>query len=200
VENWQRFLTMEAFISNFKGLIMTIKKMLQLGAASSLLLASFGASAQWTGSLSYQQYSLDDDGISVDLGAITASIGYRFKATDNFYLVPEFRVGFGVGDDTVRVDTGDGIADVKVELDRLWGFSNRFQYEFETPVYVFGVVSYVNYKAEAKFEGFSESDDSWETSLGAGAGYMFTPLFGGEVSYERVDGEDLWTIGARFNF
>jgi hypothetical protein len=29
---------------------------------------------------------------------------------------------------------------------------------------------------------------------------MFTSVIGGELSYERVDGEDLAMIGLRFNF
>jgi hypothetical protein len=172
------------------------KNIMRFGAAASLLLLSFGAHAQWTGSLSYSHISIGDDEISVDLGAIVGSAGYRLEVADRFYLVPEVRVGFGVSDDRVNVEGFN----VKAEIERLWGFSNRFQYEFDTGAYLFGVASYVNYKLKASAAGFSESDDSWEAGFGAGAGFMFTPLVGGELSYERVDGEDVFTAGLRFNF
>jgi opacity protein-like surface antigen len=172
------------------------KNIMRFGAAVAMLLLSFGAHAQWTGSISYSQISIDDDEISVDLGAIVGSFGYRLEMVDRFYLVPEVVVGFGVGDDRVNFE---GVS-VKAEIDRLWGVSNRFQYEFDTGPYVFGRVSYVNYKLKASALGLSGSDDSWEFGFGAGAGYMFTPVVGGEVSYENVDSEDVFTVGLRFNF
>jgi opacity protein-like surface antigen len=172
------------------------KNIMRFGAAVAMLLLSFGAHAQWTGSISYSHISLDDDEISVDLGAIVGSAGYRLEVADRFFLVPEVRVGFGVSDD--RFDFED--FNVKAEIDRLWGASTRLQYEFDTGPYLFGVASYVNYKLKASGAGFSVSDDSWESGFGAGAGFMFTPLVGGELSYERVDGEDLFTAGLRFNF
>ena len=172
---------------------MIQKKLTQFGVASALLLLSCSALANWTVGVNYSQVSIED----VDLGAVVGSVGYRFQAADRFYLVPEVRAGFGVGDDTA--DFG-GSFSARVEIDRLWGASNRFQYEFDTGAYLFGVVSYINYKFEASATGLSVSDDSWESGFGGGAGYMFSPLVGGELSYERVDGEDVFSIGLRFNF
>lgn len=138
---------------------MTHKKLTQLGAASAILLLSFSAHAQWTAGLNYTHVSLDD----FDLGAIVASAGYRFQAAERFYFVPEVRAGMGVGDDTANF----GNVRIKAEVDRLWGFSNRFQYEFDTGAYLFGVVSYVNYKLEASASGFSESSGQGRRSLPA---------------------------------
>ncbi len=169
------------------------RKSRQLAAGAAMLLLSFGAHAQWTAGVSYTDASIDD----FKLGAIVASIGYRFPITDTFALVPEVRAGFGVGDDTRNI----GGVLVTAEVDTLYGFSNRFQYEFpDTNFVMFGVASYVNYEFTAKGNGVSVSDDTWEFGYGGGAGYMFTPRIGGEASYERVDGEDLFTIGARFKF
>lgn len=168
------------------------KTIVRSAAAASLLLLSVSAHAQWTAGANYTRISLDD----FDLDAIVASAGYRFEVADRFFLVPEVRVGFGVGDDTAEF----GSIRVKGEIDRLWGVSNRFQYDFDSGPYLFGVASYVNYKLEASAGGFSASDDSWESGFGGGAGYMFSPLVGGEVSYERVDGEDVYSFGLRFNF
>jgi opacity protein-like surface antigen len=172
------------------------KNIMRFGAAVAMLLLSFGAHAQWTGSLSYSNLNFDDDEISVDLGAIAGSVGYRLGVADRFYLVPEIRVGFGVGDDRFNLEGFN----VTAEIDQLWGASTRLQYEFNTGAYLFGVASYVNYKLKVSALGLSESDDSWESGFGAGAGFMFTPVVGGELSYERVDGEDLFTAGLRFNF
>ena len=171
---------------------MSRKKLIHLGAATALMLLSYGANAQWTAGANYTHYS--EDGI--DVGAVVGSFGYRIQATDSFYLIPEVRVGFGVTDDSIDF----GFTSVDVELEQLWGVSNRFQYEFDSGAYIFGVASYINYKLKASAGGFSESDDTWESQFGAGAGYMFTSVIGGELSYERVDGEDLAMIGLRFNF
>jgi len=169
-----------------------LKKATSLSAAAALLLLVSGANADVTGSVSYSHLSISDGGLDVDVGAIVGSVGYQFEVGDNFFLVPEVRVGFGIVDDTVM--------GVKVDLDRLWGIANRFQYDFDGGAYLFGVLSYVNYKFKARGPGGSASDDTWETGFGAGAGYMFTDLIGGEVSYESVDSEDLWTFGLRLRF
>lgn len=163
--------------------------------ALAALFASSMASAQWTGSVSYSRFSDD-----ADVDALVGSFGYAFEVADSFYLVPELRAGFGIGDDSFNVN-GDR---VKVEIDRLWGFSNRFQYEFATGFYLFGVASYVNYELEATIQAgparIKVSDDSWEFGFGGGLGYMFTPNFGTDFSYERIDDVDAWTLGLRFRF
>lgn len=169
------------------------KKLGQFGTGAALLLLSFGAHAQWTAGVNYTYVSIDD----FDLDAIVGSLGYRFPVSDNLYAIPEVRAGFGLGDNTRNID---GLR-VKGEIDKLWGFAGRFQYESpDTGFFLFGIASYVNYELKASGEGFSVSDDSWEFGFGAGAGYMFTPLVGGEATYERVDGEDVFTVGVRFNF
>lgn len=171
------------------------RKFSRFAAGSAMLLLSFGVHAQWTAGANYTFVSTDD----FDLGAVVGSIGYRVPVTDTFYVVPEVRAGFGVGDDTSIFEGARATA----EIDKLWGFSSRFQYEAaDSGFFIFGVVSYVNYELELEVPafGFSESDDSWEFGYGFGGGYMITRFVGAEATYERVDSENVFTVGVRFNF
>jgi len=174
-----------------------MNRMMSVACALLLAVAGAGAHAQWTGSLAYLNF--DDD---VDLDAVLASVGYRLEERDNFFLIPELRAGFGLGSDTVPAITTQA---VEVEIDRLLGVSNRAQYEFDTGIYLFVSVSYVNYRFEAKTTALdgtrtSSRDDAWEWGVGGGLGFQFTDMFGAEGAWERVNGADVFTGGLRIRF
>ncbi len=162
--------------------------------AGAILLAMLNApvAAQWTGSVGYG-HATDD----FDVGVLVGSIGYQVPVAEGFSLVPEFRLGFGVVDDSFT----EGSLAADVEIDNLYGFSNRFQLDFDNDFFVYGVASYVNYKVKVSGGGVSESDSSWEWGLGLGAGYMFSANNGFDFTWERIDGEvDLFTLAWRFRF
>lgn len=160
-------------------------------AVVSLLLSS-GAAAQVTGSVGYSNF--DFDGIS--LGALQGTVGYRFPVMEGAggtgYVIPELRLGFGVGDDSFMGG--------KVEIDNYIGGAARFQYEADNGFYGFLQASMVNYEMKWSYQGFSGSDSDTEFGIGLGGGMYFTDMMGIELSYENVDEADVINISLRLEF
>lgn len=163
-----------------------------IGAAFAMLGAAGPAQADWTMSAGYLH--LSDDG--VDLGALAASLGYRFELTPGAVFIPEIRGGFGVVDE----DSGG----VDGELDSLFAFSPRLQFESDAGLYGFLTASYAytEFTASANFgQGtVSITEDDWDFGGGLGAGYMFTDQMGLEASYENFSGTDVFGLNLRINF
>lgn len=161
---------------------------------------SFSSFANWVGGVSYVNLSEGDDGEEISLGGITASLGYKIDSGNNFYFVPEVRIGTGVGDDSVSMF---GV-DVDVEMDSFIALSVRGQYDLNNGVYLFAVPSYANveFTANASQGGQSASatEDSWEFGVGAGAGYKFNESTSAEFMYEQYDGTDVLSLGLKFDF
>ncbi|WP_371187289.1 outer membrane protein [Thalassotalea maritima] len=180
---------------------------------------SFASSANWVAGAGYMSFSDSEDGIDINLNAVIGSVGYKYLINDNFSIVPELRLGFGLGDDTFTFYEYDYVVDaegdivagepinsfiVKTELERFFALSLRAEYDLKNGVYLFAVPSYANakFKASASFmdESFSASEDSWEFGLGAGAGYKFTDTVAAELSYEQYDGTDILNANIKFSF
>lgn len=142
------------------------------------------------GGVNYSRISDEDAGVSVDLSALSGSIGYSFDTSTAFRIVPEARVGFGISDDTV--------SGVKVKLESFYGIDVRG--EFGDTLYGFIVPSYTNYRTKATFGGLSASDNSWEFGIGGGVGYHLNDQVAVEASYENIDSTDVYNIGLRVNF
>ena len=85
----------------------------------------------WVGGINYMSASVDSDVVDITLGAVVGSIGYKIKIGNVFYLVPEFRAGMGISDDSVNYQ---GVS-VKFELDRFMAFSLRGQFELSNGMY-----------------------------------------------------------------
>ncbi len=189
---------------------MKTKLLTATGLAAMLSISA--ANADWNGSVGYLHVSDD-----FDVGAIYASVGHRFELGEGFSFNPELRAGFGVGDDT---ETVDGV-DVDVELDHFFGLTARFEYQTQSPLYLFVTPSYTRFKlSTAAFieedpsviplettsgpisngVRVSGSESTWEFGIGVGAGYMFTERFGAEVGYENIDGADVFTGAIRVRF
>ena len=149
------------------------------------------ANAEWVVGGGFYNLSDEDGGIDVSLNAIVASVGFRFESGVNFAVMPELRIGTGVGDDTV--------VGVDVEIDSLLALSVRGQYEFDSGVYLFGAPAYANLDLKASAGGFSASDDEWEFGIGGGVGYRSNNV-SGELSYETYDDTDVIGIAVKFWF
>lgn len=156
--------------------------------ASAIVLASSSAMAEWTGGVSYA--NLSDN--SLDFGALVGSVGYTFKTSENFSLVPELRYGIGISDDTYL--------GVDFELDRFLSLSVRGEFDFNNGAYAFIAPSYSNVKLEGSSGGFSASADDSEFGIGAGVGYFFDNNIAIEASYENIDQVDVFSAGLKFKF
>ncbi len=155
--------------------------------------ASFSSSANWVGGLSYTNYSDESD---ISVSTVNASIGYEYASSEQFSLIPELRLGFGLGDDSVRI-FGEN---VDIEIDTFFAFSVRGQYKFENNMYVFAAPSYGKLELSANSSVGSASDSSTEFGIGAGVGYMFNEKTSAEISFEEFDGTDLISFGIRYAF
>jgi hypothetical protein len=154
----------------------------------SLAILPLTASANWTAGGGYAKVSADD----ISLGAIYGSIAYTYKATNNFFIVPELRLGTGVSDDTIY--------DVKVEIESFTTLSVRGQYDYASGAYLFAMPSYANLDVKASYQGLSETEDDWELGYGIGAGFKISNEASIEASFEKYDDVDVATIGLKYTF
>ena len=179
----------------------------KLFGALALLTCSTLASANWVGSVNYNLFSDDIGSQSVDFGALGFTAGYRFEIYENIRLVPEVRIGVGVGGDTVTTDFATNVQS-DFEINDYFGVAVRGEYIFTDDIYAYGVLSYQN--IELKVDGVrtagqpipfgSISSSETDLGVGAGVGWQITERNAVEASYENIDGSDLFTVGYRFNF
>jgi len=155
------------------------------------------ASADWNTGLAYSQFKDDGDGVDISLDAVTLSVGYEIRIEDsNFSFMPELRVGFGVGDDTIN-ESG---MDVTVELETYYGLSTRGTYHASPKFYVFLQPSYVNIEVKASAMGISAKEDEWEFGFGGGVGFIPTNNVMLEAIFEDFDGTNVISAGVRYSF
>ena len=155
------------------------------------------ASADWNAGLAYSQFKDDGDGVDISLDAVTLSVGYEIRIEDsNFSFMPELRVGFGVGDDTIN-ESG---MDVTVELETYYGLSTRGTYHASPKFYVFLQPSYVNIEVKASAMGISAKEDEWEFGFGGGVGFIPTNNVMLEAIFEDSDGTHVISAGVRYSF
>lgn len=170
--------------------------------ALAILIAgsSFSSFANWVGGVSYINLSDENDGLEISLGGISGSLGYKIDSDNNFYFMPEVRIGTGISDDSV---TMFGV-DVDVEMDSFIALSVRGQYELNNGVYLFAAPSYANVELTASAsqggQSASVTEDSWEFGFGGGVGYKFNESTSAEFMYEQYDGVDVLSFGVKFDF
>jgi opacity protein-like surface antigen len=161
---------------------------------------SFSSLANWVGGVSYINLSDKEDGIDISLGGVTGSIGYQINTDNNFYFMPEVRIGTGISEDSVSMFD----VNVNIDMDSFIALSIRGQYELDNGVYLFAAPSYANVEFTASAsqggQSASETEDSWEFGFGGGAGYKFNDSTSAEFSYEQFDGTDVLNFGVKFNF
>lgn len=123
---------------------------------------AYAEGAYYGGNLSFLDYS--EEGISEDpsLTAIYGRLGTNFN--ENFS--GEFRVGFGVGDDSINV-LG---TDADVELDSLFGAYLRGGIPVSENFFPYVVLGYSRGEITASVSGVgSESESETDASFGLGA-------------------------------
>ncbi len=179
----------------------------QITCALALLACSTFAQADWVGSVNYNNFSdkvlPGQDG---DFGAFGFTGGYRFNVAENIRVVPEVRIGFGIGGDSFSDATGTIQSDF--EINDYLGVAVRGEYIINEDFYAFAVVSYQNIEVKldsVRVNGQSVPFDSLtnsntEVGAGIGGGWQINEKNAVELSYEDIDGSDLVTLGYRFNF
>lgn len=159
---------------------MKTKLLLTLGAACAAIATPSFAQDQWQATAGLMRFSED----AIDVDALYVTLGYKFKAAENFYIIPEARVATGIGDDN------------GIEVDTFYSIGAKAQYEFESGFYTFATISWGDLKV--KSNGGSGSDD--EVGYGVGAGYDFTEKVGAELSWEDFQDTNLYQLGLKFKF
>ncbi|WP_017445116.1 outer membrane beta-barrel protein [Gayadomonas joobiniege] len=166
-----------------------------------LALSSFSASAAWVGGIDYTYFSNDVEDSDVSVDAVTASLGYKMPIQNGFSIMPEVRLGTGVGNDNLVI----GDTDTEVELDMYKAVALRAQFETDSGFYAFVAPSYSQAEYEYDFAGNTiewdgQDDDDWEAGLGAGIGMQFTSASAVELKYEEIDEVEVASIGLKFGF
>lgn len=156
-------------------------------AAIALTVASAGAHAEFVGGAGYAH--LSDSGIGLE--SLYATGGYKIDMAEGFSIIPEARVGIGVGDSDYNGAT--------VSLDSLYGINVRAQWDGQQ-AYAFVAPSYTHAKLSASYLGNSLSSGDWEFGGGVGAGYKFSDTTAAEVIYEDFNGTSVFSLGIRYNF
>jgi len=150
----------------------------------------------WVGGVGFINLSDDYGDLSISLNGIVGSLGYKIESDENFTLIPQVRISFGIGDDNVSYFGYKA----DVELDSFLALSLRGQYQLDNGVYLFATPTYANAQLTISSGGYSETDDEWEFGVGGGIGYNFADTTSAELSYEQYDGTNALSIGLKFDF
>jgi hypothetical protein len=156
-----------------------------------LLAVSSLASADWTVSGGYSNYSEDDGADDISLNVIYAGVGYEFQS-GNVTFMPELRYGVGVGDDKLY--------GVTVEVDSFFSASIRGQYNVTDTFAVFLQPAYSRLEVTASVSNRSFTEDEWEFGIGGGAAFVLSEKFQLEALYENYDGSNVFSFGGRYKF
>ncbi len=154
----------------------------------------------WVAGIGYMNVSESEDDMDINLGAITASLGYKFQVTDTLYIIPEVRLGTGVAKETINIWD----VNVDIEIKSFSAISVKAQWELDNGLYFFAAPTYANLdiKATASYGGNSESasEDSNEFGLGGGIGYSFNESISTELMFETYEDLNALTVGVKFSF
>lgn len=179
---------------------MFSRKTLSIVLACSLLIASHSATSAVSLSLGYSDFSTDTEGFDISLSAMTLGVGYELQTnSERFTLMPEFKIGVGVSDDTAEL-FGDDVFPADVEVRRYLALSIRGNYALSDSAYVFIQPAYANLDVEVSAFGTRSNDDEWEFGFGIGAGFSPSEAISLEVSYESFDDTDVLSGLIRYRF
>jgi hypothetical protein len=156
-----------------------MKFIIKTAAIAALALAAAGAQAEWHGELGYSALNVDGSGTSVDLGALSGTIGYGLH--ENFAV--EGMLAFGVKDDQV--------GGAKVELEHSYGIFAKPRIMLSPNFELFGRIGYVESKLKASAPGYgslSDTDGDW--AYGVGGNYYFDRNSYLNASYLRFYDKD----------
>ena len=173
---------------------------------------------EWIGGVGYLNLADELDGESINLGAIVGSLGYKINIHDNFYLIPEVRVGVGIGNDSLydsySNDYYKAESTIEVEIDSLVALSVRGQFKFKSGIFLYVAPTYsrgsfsikTTYKDqyvdedEPYIEIYNDNDSLDDFTVKAGTGFYLSELTSAELSYEKFEGSEVTTLSIKYNF
>lgn len=173
---------------------------------------------QWIGGVGYLNLADELDGESINLGALVGSLGYKINISDNFYLVPELRVGLGADGDSLSTSYGNEYyrmkSTVDVEIDSLIALSLRGQIEFNRGIYLYvaptysrGSFSYAYTWVDQYFDEqepyvqvSNDNDSLDDIAVRAGIGFNFSKTAIAELDFEKFEGSDVIAMSFKYNF
>ena len=155
-----------------------MKFVIKTAAIAALALAAAGAQAQLYGELGYSALNVEGAGSSIDLGALTGTLGYGVHEN----LAVEGMLAFGVQDDK--------IGGAKVELEHSYGLFAKPRIMLSPNFELFGRVGYGTTQIKADVAGFSATEDGESVNYGAGANYFFDNQNGVRADWTRRDYRD----------
>lgn len=160
--------------------------------AAVLLVGSFSANAQFTGSVgaSYADVS------GADLAIFDATLGWKFRLNESISIQPEMRGGIGINEENASA-LGQ---DIRAEVNNTFGFNVRLQADLQNDFYLFLQPTYTRTEFKFASAGVKSTPKDWDFGGGGGFGFMLNPNFGLEAGYERLDGDDVWRGAVRFYF
>lgn len=164
-----------------------------LAISSAAMVTAQTASAEIVTGIAYQSADIEDSGVDIRLGLVSATVGYKFATSaSNFSITPEFRLGTGISDDK---DLG-----ITVKAKRFYGANVRAQWDLSNNAYLYAAPSYTNFEFEASTANLKLREDDWEFGGAIGAGYKLSSNLNLELTYEMFDNADLLGVGARYSF
>lgn len=172
---------------------------------------------EWVGGLGFLSLSEDIDKKSIELGAIVGSLGYKINIHDNFYLIPEVRVGLGAGSNSVSDSKSIGnykeMSKLEAEIDSLVAFSVRGQFKFKSGIYLYAAPTYSRGSFSYTLSNvgqygnespstyvYSDNESRDDITVMAGIGCNLGEIASAELSYEKFEGSEVTTLGIRYNF
>lgn len=165
-----------------------------------LALASNKVYANTSLNVGYSDLSSDTEGFDISLSALMVGIAYEIDThSERFTLMPEFRIGTSVNDDTAEL-FGDDVVAADVAIKRYLVLSLRGNYALSESIYFFAQPAYANLKIEVSAFGTIDNDVKSDFGYGIGAGFSPTENFSVEISYENFDETDILTTAVRYRF
>lgn len=164
-----------------------------LSGVSTAFAGPYGGSGYVTG-IGLANFAETSD-YDVSFPAVVASVGYKQQVGQFTYLIPELRVGLGVGSKTVQVS---GV-DADLEMDVLTALSLKGQLDLTEAVYVFLAPTFASTQVSATVEDEVVSATDWGVALGAGVGIQFGYQASLEFGYEKFNNANILSLGMKFN-
>jgi long-subunit fatty acid transport protein len=161
-------------------------------AFAAISTSTFASDLSVSGGIS--NVSMDD--IDLSLNVVTAGLGSTYDINDSFSVMPEVRIGTGLGDDEMN---WEGLT-ADVEIDRFLALSVRANYQVNDKVTLYVQPTYAELKVTASAMGAEASESGWEFGGGLGLNYAFSKQSSVDVQYERFSDTDVVGVAYRYSF
>lgn len=161
-------------------------------AFAAISTSTFASDLSVSGGIS--NVSMDD--IDLSLNVVTAGLGSTYDINDSFSVIPEVRIGTGLGDDEMN---WEGLT-ADVEIDRFLALSVRANYQVNDKVTLYVQPTYAELKVTASAMGAEASESGWEFGGGLGLNYAFSKQSSVDVQYERFSDTDVVGVAYRYSF